>query len=70
MGSFSNTNGELDLGCFTSSNIICGMTSPVAAIKNDCIYDVDAGPTDDMALVWIKHPDFVYLLLIVIMSFQ
>ena len=24
MGRFSNTNGELDLGCFTSSNIICG----------------------------------------------
>jgi hypothetical protein len=29
---------------------ICGMTSPVAAIKIDCIYDVDAGPTDDMGM--------------------
>jgi len=59
MGRFSNTNGELDLGCFTSSNIICGMTGSVAAIKFDCIYDVDAGPTDDMGTVRVKHSDFI-----------
>jgi len=49
----------LDLGCFTSSNIICGMTGSVAAIKFDCIYDVDAGPTDDMGTVRVKHSDFI-----------
>ena len=46
------------------------MTGSVAAIKFDCIYDVDAGPTDDMGTVRVKHSDFIWLHLIVIMSFQ